>query len=146
MRFSEWWLWRVSSSGIWCRVVHWVATDVSEERIASIFRVEELVQQTSEQAGAELILRPWIWRRYIPPKRRVQLNGLHGVISPEDSTLRNHRCENLKSYKKDFTVSLKLSESNTLPVLAELISSALKMEAICSSETSVLVQRKLSRN
>jgi hypothetical protein len=64
---------------------------------------------------------------------------------PEDDTLHNHRCENLKSYKKDFTVSLKISESNTLPVLAELISSTLKMEAICSSETSVLVQRKLSR-
>jgi hypothetical protein len=33
--------WRVSSSGIWCRVVRWVAPDVSGERIASIFRVEE---------------------------------------------------------------------------------------------------------
>jgi hypothetical protein len=45
------------------------------------------------------------------------------------------------SKKKDFTVSLKLSESNTLPVLAELISSNLKMETICSSETSVKTQR-----
>jgi hypothetical protein len=27
------------------------------------------------------ILRPWTWRRYVPPKRRVQLYGLHGVIS-----------------------------------------------------------------
>jgi hypothetical protein len=27
------------------------------------------------------ILRPWRWRRYDPPKRRVQLYGLHGVIS-----------------------------------------------------------------
>jgi hypothetical protein len=32
---------RVSSSGIWRRVVRWVSTDVSEELIASIFRVEE---------------------------------------------------------------------------------------------------------
>jgi hypothetical protein len=32
--------------------------------------------------------------------------------------------------KNDFTVSLKLSESKTLPVLAELISSTLKMEAM----------------
>jgi hypothetical protein len=39
------------------------------------------------------------------------------------------------SKKNDFTVSLKLSESNTLPDLAELISSTLKMEAICSSES-----------
>jgi hypothetical protein len=28
-----------------------------------------------------LFLRPWRWRRYFPPKRRLQLNGLHGVIS-----------------------------------------------------------------
>jgi hypothetical protein len=26
------------------------------------------------------ILRPWRWRRYVPPKRRVPLNALHGVI------------------------------------------------------------------
>jgi hypothetical protein len=24
---------------------------------------------------------PWIWRRYIPPKRWLTLNGLHGIIS-----------------------------------------------------------------
>jgi hypothetical protein len=28
-----------------------------------------------------LFLRPWRWRRYVPPKRRLTLNGLHGVIS-----------------------------------------------------------------
>jgi hypothetical protein len=27
------------------------------------------------------ILRPWRWRRYVPPKRRVPLNALHSVIS-----------------------------------------------------------------
>jgi hypothetical protein len=27
------------------------------------------------------ILRPWRWRRYVPPKLRVPLNPLHGVIS-----------------------------------------------------------------
>jgi hypothetical protein len=35
-------LWRVSSSGIWRCVARWVSTDVSEEHIASIFRVEEI--------------------------------------------------------------------------------------------------------
>jgi hypothetical protein len=30
---------------------------------------------------AQLIFRPWRWRRYVPPKRRLTLNGLHGVIS-----------------------------------------------------------------
>jgi hypothetical protein len=34
------------------------------------------------------------------------------------------------SKKKYFTVSLKQSESDTFPVLAELISSTLKMEAM----------------
>jgi hypothetical protein len=44
--------WRVSSSGIWRRVVRWVATDVSEEHIASIVRVEEVIlARTSKQAG-----------------------------------------------------------------------------------------------
>jgi hypothetical protein len=42
LRFSQRWLWRVSSFGIWRRVVRWVSTDVSEELIASIFRVEEI--------------------------------------------------------------------------------------------------------
>jgi hypothetical protein len=27
------------------------------------------------------ILLPWRWRRYVSPKHRVQLDGLHGVIS-----------------------------------------------------------------
>jgi hypothetical protein len=49
-----------------------------------------------------LIFRPWKWRRYIPPKRRLTLNGLHGVISPEENALHNHRCENLKSYNNAF--------------------------------------------
>jgi hypothetical protein len=30
---------------------------------------------------AQLIFRPWRWRRYVPPKRRLTLNRLHGVIS-----------------------------------------------------------------
>jgi hypothetical protein len=30
---------------------------------------------------ARLILRPWRWRRYVPPKHRFTLNGLRGVIS-----------------------------------------------------------------
>jgi hypothetical protein len=30
---------------------------------------------------ARLISRPWRWRRYVPKKRRLTLNGLHGVIS-----------------------------------------------------------------
>jgi hypothetical protein len=34
-----------------------------------------------------LILRPWRWRRYVPPKLWVTLNGLHGVISQKTELL-----------------------------------------------------------
>jgi hypothetical protein len=46
-RFSRRWLWRMSSSGMWRRL-DLVWTDVSEERIASIFRVESHKQGTSD--------------------------------------------------------------------------------------------------
>jgi hypothetical protein len=36
---------------------------------------------------AYLILRPWRWRRHVPPKHRLTFNGIHGFISPEDGTL-----------------------------------------------------------
>jgi hypothetical protein len=29
----------------------------------------------------KLFLRPWRWKQYVPPKRRLKLNGLHCVIS-----------------------------------------------------------------
>jgi hypothetical protein len=66
--------WRVSSSGKWRRVVRWVSTDVSDDHIASIFRVEE-IGSANQRASR--------WR-YVPPKRPLKLNGLHrlhGVIS-----------------------------------------------------------------
>jgi hypothetical protein len=50
-------IWRLSSSGIWRRVVCWVTTDVSEEHIASIFRVKEILSaRTSKQAGGDMFL------------------------------------------------------------------------------------------
>jgi hypothetical protein len=39
-RFLQQWLWRVLSSGIQRRVVHWKSTDVSEVHITSIFRFD----------------------------------------------------------------------------------------------------------
>jgi hypothetical protein len=40
LRYSLRWLWRISSSRTWCLL--WI--DVSEERVASIFRVEEITR------------------------------------------------------------------------------------------------------
>jgi hypothetical protein len=68
--------WRVSSSGMWRRVVCCVGG---------------------------LFFRPWRWRRYVPPKRRVQQTTRRHI--PEDDTLHNHRCENLKSYLTRFCLT-----------------------------------------
>jgi hypothetical protein len=40
-------------------------------------RISSLV---SRWFHARLILRPWKWRLYVPPKRRLTSNGLHGGI------------------------------------------------------------------
>jgi hypothetical protein len=45
-----------------------------------------------ENRWQALVLRPWRWRRYVPPKPQLTFNGVHGVIS--------HRSENLRfSYR-----------------------------------------------
>jgi hypothetical protein len=43
--------------------------------------------------------RPWKWRRHAPPKRLVDFQRTIRRYIPEDRTLDNHRCENIKSYK-----------------------------------------------
>jgi hypothetical protein len=54
------------------------------------FEVFTAVMKSSKLATwflLNLLLRPWRWRRYVPPKRRLKLNGLHGVISQKMMTL-----------------------------------------------------------
>jgi hypothetical protein len=80
LRVQQFFYWRVSSSGIWRRVVRWAC-----HLIACWFLLK-------------LFLRPWRWRRYVPPKRRLQLNRLH-------------RCENLKSYLEDHNHKLSTLET-----------------------------------
>jgi hypothetical protein len=55
LRFSQRWLWRMPCSGIWRRVAL-VWTDVSEECIASIFRIEKSSNEEPTWAGG------WRWR------------------------------------------------------------------------------------
>jgi hypothetical protein len=65
-----------------------------------------------------LFFRPWSWRRYVPPKRRLILKTTRHSI-PEDCTLHNHRCGNLKSYK-NITITRQMQtvkvHSNTKPI------------------------------
>jgi hypothetical protein len=54
-------------SGMWHRV-DLIWADVSEERIASMFRVEKSATEEPAWGGGYSL--PWRWRRYVPPKRR----------------------------------------------------------------------------
>jgi hypothetical protein len=67
-----------------------VSTDVSEEHIAWIFKVEEYAtQETSETLKMEKICSSEMSGGFQRATRRY---------IPEDNTLHNHRCENLKSF------------------------------------------------
>jgi hypothetical protein len=56
LRFPQRWLWRMPSSGMWRRVVPVKWSDVSEERIASIFRVEKSASEEPAWAGSSRLL------------------------------------------------------------------------------------------
>jgi hypothetical protein len=95
-------IWRVSSSGMWRRVVCWVATDVSEEHIASIFRVEEIISASKQVAS---LLAGSCWNYFFDPEDGGVCSSETSVATQQttqrhipDDTLHNHRCENLKSY------------------------------------------------
>jgi hypothetical protein len=99
-------------SRVWCNVVHWKLTDFSEKHIASIFRIVEETKQLCFLAASLwfllwIILPPRKWRQCIPPKCQLTFNGLG-----------------------------QLGTCFTL-VSCLVYSSSVKMEAKCSSETSV---------
>jgi hypothetical protein len=134
----------------------------ASHRISHLWTGDRTKAQTTKACTdkyAHVFLPPWRWRRYVPPKRRFKLNGLHGVIShkmilpagfrwtyffhPEDGGdmfLRN------VGWNSTGYMTLYLTRWYRLPVFAELISSTLKMEAICSSKTSVETQRTTRRH
>jgi hypothetical protein len=47
--------------------------------------------------SARLILRPWKWKRYVPPKRKLILTD-YMALYPRIRYLHNFRCKNIKSY------------------------------------------------
>ena len=72
---------RKQSSGMWHRV-DVVLTDVSEERIASIFRVEGQIRKSELE-------------------KTVRTGTTTRCHIPEDCFFHSHRRENLKSYRKE---------------------------------------------
>jgi hypothetical protein len=90
-RFSQPWLWRMSSSEMW-RCVDSALTDVSEESITSIVRVEKSPSGGNQSdwcwvcsrlltlVPRSWIFLPWRWRRYFSPKRRLT-QDVHSATS-----------------------------------------------------------------
>jgi hypothetical protein len=84
----------MSSSGMWRRV-DLVRIDVSEGRIASIFRVEKIRERA--HAGSSLADFSTLKMEVIrPSETSVRTRSTRRHIA-EDSILHSHRCENLKS-------------------------------------------------
>jgi hypothetical protein len=88
---------RAPSTGIWRRVVRWVSTDVSEEHIASICRVEKISWERNERKSRS--------EELCSSETSVDSQRTTCRYLPEDGTLHTHRCENLKSYIQKATPS-----------------------------------------
>jgi hypothetical protein len=94
-------IWRVSSSGIWRRVVHWVSTDALEEHIASILRVKKVSSAShllSRWFLTELIFSTLKMKMICSSETSIDTQWTTRSYIPEDGTLHNHCCENLRSY------------------------------------------------
>jgi hypothetical protein len=72
--FSQRWLWRIKICITPCRPLK--VNDVSKKHTASISACHLLSRWYLAR-----FFRAWKWRRYIPPKRRLTLNRLHGDLS-----------------------------------------------------------------
>jgi hypothetical protein len=87
------------------RCVDLVWTDVSEERIASIFRVEKSASDEPAWAGGCRLQPRWLLASgFFYPEdggdtflRNVDSHKIYTAPLPEDGILHGHRCENLKS-------------------------------------------------
>jgi hypothetical protein len=68
------------------------STCVSEEHVASIFRIEEWIMKGKLPASrwflVRLIVRPWRSRRHVTSKRLLTSNGIYSIISYRQNSFR----------------------------------------------------------
>jgi hypothetical protein len=95
---------------------------------------------------AKLFLRPWRWRRYVPPKLRLQLNRLHGVISQKMILFNEIWCSQRGNYDENcplwvtaFSLADRYQFRRNLLFMGE-------MEATGSSETLVTIYQVTRRH
>jgi hypothetical protein len=100
--FSQWWLWRMPSSGMWYHVTLG-RTNVLEEHIAFIIRVKRfselwaltvtsnwsMLQRNNGFFLAEWFFSSWWWRRYAPLKCQFSREP-HGVTSQKTVFNKNY--------------------------------------------------------
>jgi hypothetical protein len=107
--------WRFLSSGICHLVIRRKSTGVSEEHVASIFRIKE---QVNEEATAYFVLLSCLaysWTLKIEAIcfsiHRLPFTGLHGVISQKTGLFKCHRCESLKSITQFWPKNLNVRDN-----------------------------------
>jgi hypothetical protein len=80
-----------------------------------------------------LLLQPWKWRRYVPPKRRLKLNGLHGVIFQKMILFIGcHIIANQDCLLKHYVVGVQCEINRIFDVLNQL---RIKIELSCNSQS-----------
>jgi hypothetical protein len=117
----------MASSGMW-RQLEFISTDLLEEHVASIFRVEEISRAREKLSGApaaRLLCLP-AGRSLLNPPSTLQTVDISTNDTPHQGSLSRNSSQSVSYCLTHF--------------LARVISSILKMEATRSSETLVYIK------
>jgi hypothetical protein len=87
-RFLQRWSCKVLFSGIWRGVV---PSSQPTFRINTSLPFPELTSKSSKKTDMKQVASEAWWRRNVPPKHRLNLTGLHGLISQCQSCLQFHK-------------------------------------------------------
>jgi hypothetical protein len=90
----------------------------------------------SRRFAAQLIVLPWSWMRYVPPKRRFPFSGIHGIISEKiiyicTSVLSDSIPKYLRGVLWCGRVIFFLKERKLLKLIQKLLRKVLKPNTLC---------------